>query len=449
MKKILGNECGFILPAAVMLVFFLTISGTTFFHLQGLESLTAFNEISKHAAFYLANTGIERVRTGLKVSLDADNNPSWTPVLDPLDPNHPINYPLDSALLDLDPATNPNPLLCPNPAADGCVVPPFQTALANPLIAADGNPVRSPDMPFQGTFDGGLYSARIFNNGGAGDTATVDGDSQITLRALGNVRGVTKVIEVDIQATSGMDIIDCQNCSTAADCPNAFNENMDIINMDGREPASLCGMPVWNEDYYRDPDNLPCSNVVTDSTGIPIKLVPGAPVAPDEIQIQSDTCYYVTGDVDVKNVGSAYHNVIVFSDQALLVSGGAELNSSILIGLTEIQLQGNVTLKAPLPFPALITQGQITKGDGSVEIYGNIYAVDEEGTGGSIGDAEHPLNPNEVHGTMMGGDVYLKSAAISVSDENNLSYYEFMPGFEYPPDLRKTITVGGSWQEIQ
>jgi Tfp pilus assembly protein PilX len=61
------QQQGFILPITVMLLFVLSISGMTFLQLDFLEKRAGTNEFSYHAAFQLANAGIERARVTFKV----------------------------------------------------------------------------------------------------------------------------------------------------------------------------------------------------------------------------------------------------------------------------------------------------------------------------------------------------------------------------------------------
>ena len=426
------SERGFVLGLSLLLIVVLSISGLSFQHLDFLERRMVINETRNITAFYHANTGIERARETFKIP--TTSTPSWTPILQADHPEHPAEYPTD--LNSPDRAT-----LCPFAETRGCVIPPFQTTARNSdHINHDGDPVTASDIPFAQAFDGGSYSARAFNNIEAGVSSTVDNDQILTFRALGNVNGIRKVIQVDIKAGLKGGVVNCQNNDPAAVCPDSKNDNTQIINMEGRDPVSLTSLPTWNRDFYRDTSHLPCSVAETITTGN-VTLVSGPTSKPNERQMQTGHCYFATGDITVNSVGPGYDRVVVFSDKKLLVSGIAGFTHTILIALSEIQLQGNVETHSPDTYPALISGGDILKGNSSVKIFGNIYAE------GSIGSEKQPWNPNEIHGAIYGDDVYLKAASTRVTDDNDPKYYALMPGFDPPPELKGTFVITKTWQE--
>ena len=417
------NELGFVLPVSIFLMLLVSLSGAGFMHLNFLEGRLTQNTHDKQAAFYLANTGIERARETFKIPPDG----KWTTVLNgTYDGNGDGNpdYPLD-----------PAPVFCetclcgPDPDR-GCVIPSF----GDTVTSSDG-------LPFDGFFDRGQYEVRAFNN----EPGTVDTDASLTYRALGLVQGQRKMIETkNVKAGTQMKIIVCQNDDPSEICPDSQNKNMELEYMDDRDPASATTLPSWDQDYYRDEGNLPCANVVTINGNT--TLVSGAP-KPGQVKLQSGNCYFASGNITVKQAGPNWHDIVIFSGAALLVSGNASFADSIMIAMSNVQLQGNITLSSPkLPqyYPAVISGGDITKGDASVNINGNIFAA------GSIGDEQHPWNPNQVTGTIIGGDVYLKAAATTVTDNRDPHYYDLMPGFTYPPELViNQISGADSWSELE
>jgi hypothetical protein len=422
-KQKKNSESGFVLPMAMMLAVVLTISGMGFSQLNHVENTLVLQEVDNQSAFYLANAGIERARETFKIPDDL----TWTTILDGTD----ARYPTDGS---------PSADLCPD-LTRGCVIPSFQTSAENgAFITADGDSVDSPDFPFlANVFDQGSYTVRAYNNiddAGVG----IDTDQKLTLRAAGMVRNERKIIQVDVVATSGMKLINCEG-NESDPCPDTVNDQADLDDhLPDREPASTPEIPQWNEDYYRDIDNMPCTNKVTITGNA--ELVSGSPHQ-NETQMESDTCYFATGDIRVSANGN-FENVVIFSDRDLQVTSGAQFTNTVLIGVNQIQLQGSVTTHAPALMPALISKGDIIKGDNNVNIYGNIYAL------GSIGTSDqHPWNPNQVEGIIIGGDVFLKAASTYITDDGKVEYYQFMAGFEYPDDLKGTAVVSKSWKEIE
>lgn len=427
------NEGGFVLPISVFLVFLLSLSGLNFIYLNFTEGRRTRVELDNQTAFYLASTALERARETFKLPPEGN----WTSVLqgtyDGPDADANPDYPVD-----------PAPVFCatclcgPNQAA-GCVIPSF------------GDVVTAPALLFDSLFASGQYQMRAFNNETTVDANgnPVDTDHALTYRAIGWVNGQQKMIELQsVQSKTGMRVITCLDPTQP--CPNSSNDNMTLEYMEGREPAPVTTLPTWDQSYYRDELYLPCSTVEKiDRTATLVRSNPN----PDERLLQSGTCYFVTGDVNIKSAGTdpttgeAWNNIVIFSDQKVLVNGGATFTNTIFIALSDIQLQGNITLSSPkIPeyYPALISGDDITKGDASVTIDGNIFAL------GSIGDEQHPWNPNQITGSIIGGDVYLKAASTTVSDNNDEHYYDPMPGFTYPPELLGNQVTGlNSWRELE
>ncbi len=395
------------LGLSMLLVLMLAISGASFMQLDLLERRMGGGEVDNHSAFYLASAGIERARETFKIPDDF----TWTSLLE------------DPAVTD--PA--PDPRLCPDPTR-GCVIPPF------------GPTVTAPDLPFDGGFSDGQYQVRAFNN----EPGTVDTDRKITFRALGRVDGQEKVLELSgVEGTTGIRLINCQDADPDAPCPDVEHHEDYLDYIPGREPASTPALPTWDPDFYRDEANLPCSTEI--HVDGDITLVPGPTSKPGQLQIQSGGCYYVTGDATVHKIGAGWQGIVIFSDGALTVNGDSDfsMTDSILISMGELQLKAHAYLQAPEGLPALIAGGNV-KGDQGVTVYGNIFAE------GSVGTADNPWNSGDVHGVIMGGDVYLKYKTPLVTDDGNPAYYDFMPGFTYPNELKSTTVTGpNSWREIE
>lgn len=429
------NCKGFILPMATMMVVILAISGTSFLHLDYLERRMVMNEVGNMDSFYLASTGIERARATMKIPLDP---PNWTSVLDDTHPNHPAEYPTDPS---------PNPLLCPD-VSMGCVIPPFQTAALNSSIAANGDAIDAPDLPFSGTFNDGVYTARLFNNGGAGDVGKVDADQSLTVRAIGNVRGHEKLIEADIVAVADMDLINCQG-NVGDPCPDTINGTPQQVASEGHESSSHPVLPTLTDPDpsdavlpLLDPNSYYRSGVIA-ALGLAHRgsFPPGDLVLSDtpggsEVLLQPNSYYFHTGDITVKQSAGTDH-VVVFSLANVNIKG-VVLSNAIFIANQEVRLQGNATITAPLPHPAIISGGTVDQSAGSVNVTGNVYSA------GAV-----DLNPNSVHGILIGSPVTIRGGAGTLFTDDDPRFYALMPGFTYPNGTLSTAVIPGSWKEIE
>ena len=476
-----NQERGFILPLSLLFVVVLTISGLNILHLDFLERKVTLNEVDNHGAFYLASTGIERARENLKITI-VGGSPTWTPVLNESDPNHPAGYPTDGNVAD------PNyALLCPDAANRGCVIPPFQTTLKNgAVIASDGNPVdgdpaHAADLPFaaaSGPVLGDrfhLYSVRAFNNIDAGGPDKNDDDGILTFRALGEVRGERKVIELNIRAVSGLKHVNCGG-PAGSPCPDTVNGNPPVISSEGRAPASspISALPTLNFpsegyfpltnalNYYRQPGNfaaplsIPPANVHILSGDITLTQTPN-PGKPDEVKIEDNSYYITGGDIRFKDTkGGGNTNVVVVTTGGRIqlgLGGTVDLTNAIIVAQGDVDFVSGVTLRAPLPYPAIISGHDVTQGSSAAFVFGNIYAI------GTI-DA----NPVDVHGVLIAlgdsnGDGVTDTEAVQIQGSStytdqdgggNTPYYEFMPGFYYPDEVKTTVAApGGTWREIQ
>ena len=422
-------EQGFILPLAVLLVIILTISGTAFMQHDYLERRMAMNNVDNHGAFYLANAGIERAREVLKINTDTSATATWTPVL-------------ASLTNDSNRVNNP---LCPIDPAWKCVILPF------------GDPVLPPGIPFEGTFDDGQYEVRAFNDNAPGETGTIDTNGLLTIRARGTVRGEQKVIEVTIQAVSAGNLI---NCATGTNCPNKISGNANTIDpMEGRDPA-VGPIPLLDKQdrgFYPLTD---ARNYYRDATGT--KYAANFPTLVSDHQVvvppssgkftptETKTYYFVQGNVTlvqaVKNV--ALSNVVIFSTGTITIPGDMILTNAILVGVTGVTLESGPMLSAPYCCktdgslfpndPLIISGSNVTQGGNqSGGLTGNVYAV------GTV-----KLNPNTFEGVVFGNNVEVKGSSL-YTDQEKLRYYDFMPGFYYPDELKTTVVLAGAWRELQ
>ena len=451
------REGGFILGVAMIMILVLAIAGLGFSQLDSLERGITWKEVDDHNAFYLASAGLERARTAYKAQF-VSGNLTWTPLLK----GTVARYPLDP-----DPAAGnwPNP----------CVIPPFQTNSANPNVIPpnrDGDPVTPvsldptipPDLPFSGTLTQGSYTVRAFDNAD-GDGPSTDRDGIITVRAVGT-SGITyiqrRVLEFDLLATLDLGLINCQG-DPGERCPDVINGNPVIQPSPGRSPDShpvLPSLPPLEDplapgacnlaNYYCDPDNpnYPDNNLnkwrknnnlpsLTKRNLLPVetKIVKDKPKNSSEVQFEDDKYYFTDHDVEIKGVSNG-HNVVIVSLGNILVATGVTLTDSVIVAGELADFRGGVTLRAPPPYPAVISGGAV-HANANVEIFGGIY---------SSGTVD--LNPIKLHGVLIGEHVEIQGGAGTLyTDDGNPMYYAPMPGVTYPNALVTTRLVGGSWRE--
>lgn len=421
-RRSVKNRRGFVLPLSVILVLVLSISGMGFLQLDFQERRMAMNTGDNLGAFYLANAGIERARETFKIP---EPDFSWTSLLQ--DPSPAVR---DSAPTCL--SVDPNSCLCPPDLSRGCVIAPFQTPTGAPIVAPDV-------LLFSGTFDNGSYTVRAFNN----EPSTTDNDQLLFFRALGTIRGEQKLLEATIQAVSNLDLINCGG-PTGSACPDSSSGSPDIEPLDGRQPAAHPTLNLLQPNppltsaanYYRDPNNFG----LTLCSGCPLHN--GTTLT----SLDPNTYYLIDGDVTIQGTG-AVDNVVVFSEGDAIIKTGVTLTNAVIIAVDTVELHGGVELHAPLPHPVIIS-GQVTQqGSGSVKLFGTVYS-----------SGQVNLGPVSVEGVVIGNPVDIQGGGLNgcqvpggtcYTDGGNLIYYEFMPGFDYPEELKTTVIVGGSWREIE
>lgn len=421
------HERGFILPLSVLLVVILTVSGTSFMHHDFLERRMAMNNVDNHGAFYLANAGLERARETFKVPQPSQ---SWDTVLlgtyDGPDPDTNPDYPLD-----------PLPVFCalclcgPLPARP-CVMPSF------------GGSVNASAVPFTSPFTSdstARYEVRAFNNLDDPGGGTDDTDRIMTFRALGTIRGEQKLLELKAIATTTAGWANCQD-PIGGGCPDAVHPNADIDHLEGRDARTYTTLPTMDTTYYTDPGNFPwTSTTYTCSAGIDCS---GSTITVD---VANGGFYLIEGLSDPANTtvnidaSGDRQDLVIFSEAPLHVQGDDHFTSNtIFVSLQSVEVQGNITLVAPISptmYPAIISGGTVGA-DNSVQIFGDIYAT------GVI-----DFRPLEIHGMLVGSDIFLQSAATVVTDDGNLQYYSPMLGITYPPEWLGGEGISNGWRELQ
>ncbi len=246
------------------------------------------------------------------------------------------------------------------------------------------------------------------------------------------------------------------NCITGQPCPEKADgqatsctpdTNPSCFPSDGKEPASgpLPTLKVNLSDttnYYRF--DLNTSNfgtfIVKTCASPGIDCPNNGKIS---IDAEDNTFYFFNkagAEITVNSVQDR-NRVVVYnlagSQGSIILSSNKEFTNSILIGQGEVQLKGGGIIHAPLPRPAVIAEGNVNQGNATTAIYGAIYAT------GKI-DA----NPLDAHGVLIGSNVEIQGTS-TYTDDNNPAYYELMPGFNYPDDLKTTVTVANSWKEIE
>lgn len=390
---------------SVLLVLILAISGTSFLQHGYLEQSLVLRETDNQAAFYLANAGLERGLSAFNISISSDGGFAWTPVLSVIDPD---------------------PALCPD-VSQGCGSPPF------------GSRVLPPDYPFDaGGFDRGEYAVRAINNGGPGDQGIEDGDSRVNLRARGTIGGEEKIIQILVQADSGLKLVNCDRLyhPTNGDCPTDL-QGSDVIPLPGREPASFSAadLPVVNPSFFSQANHYPWTltpRPITTNTTL------------TSITIQSGSFYFNSNPSVVITLDSNAdaNRVVVYSEGPVVLDHGTDLTDSVIVGLGGVTMNHGASVRAPLPYPAVVSQGNISLGnDHGVDVFGTVYS-----SGGGV-LAGHGTR---IYGMVIGvGGAVVLDNGTKVDDEGNRNYYAVMPGFQYDETLVSAEVIPDTWRELQ
>ncbi len=479
-----NDEGGFILPLAMILIIVLTVSGMSFLHLDFLERRVALNAGDNQSAFYLASAGLERGRG----TFFFDVNPltgdlSWTTVLNTNGQGNPNLYPSD---------VNGDPLLCPDFLAlnNGCVIPPFQTQANNPVVQQNGDPVVSPDRPFvAGLWDDGSYNVRAFNN----ESGLVDTDAIITVRALANVRGEQKLLEIQMQAKLDLKAANTLLGRPADNDTNDFNGflngrtgppvqtvgNPTVDFLPDNDPASFPQLPGllnrnnnqvldpdssytnwWpgrnpvrrQSNYYHDPSFFPfVMNPVTNVPNV-INIPDNGNATPYVLDvcggIQENTYYRIEDDLDLVNTcgNLTPRSNLVFvvgktqaQGRTVEIHNNVYLDNTVIVSYAHVDFFGTSSLHAPSPYPAIVAGEGIHGNSSQAEIHGNLYAL-EDITG----------QFKEIRGIMIADDITLQGPTLySDKTAQGQEVDKRLPGFGIPADFQKKVIPFGSWQEVE
>ena len=401
----------------MLMLLVLTVSGMGFLQLHYLEQRMAMGTRWNENSFFLASAGIERAREVFKV----DNTLKWTNILN----GTTANFPTDA---------NPDALLCPD-TSRGCTVPSFQAPSGNAMTSQNAL-----NFPFFSSSDIGSYSVRAFND----EPGTTDTNGIITVRSLGDVLGEKKMIEAKIQAATNLDLINCKN-GLSTNCPDPTGSAWTHSNLPGFDPAFHSALPSLIDEltvgtgYYR-------SAVISD-LGIPAANVHDFTMANltlDSGNTAPHSYYFNTGNIAISNDANLTNVSVVVALGDITVNG-ATLSKVILASGGTVSLKNNTTVNTQannlVPYPAIIAGVGVTNANNSVSVYGNIFSS------GTI-----DMHPVMVTGSMIGNIVKVQGAG-SFSDGSptspNRAFYDLMPGFTYPSELKTTRIVSSSWKEIQ
>ena len=309
------------------------------------------------------------------------------------------------------------------------------------------------NIPFAGTFDDGQYEVRAFNN----EPSTIDLDQGLVFRALGAIRNEQKLLELQVVAVSGLNLINCLSgnpCPEKADgkatvCDETTNPT--CIAADGREPEAGPLPSLTNPNDPSDPDFRPLTDPNNyyqpaqqpiNFPSLTMRTYTGATQIDSSI-IQNDSYYYVDGDATIKDIPSA-NNIVIFATGNITAASNVHLTNTILVSLNDVEFQGGGAaseIRAPLPYPVIIGGNDVTGGSSAYSVYGTVFAQ-------NIIDA----NPVDFNGILIAPHVEIQGSS-DYSDDHNvdpgyLKYYTLMPGFYYPPELKTTVGVPGGWREI-
>jgi len=353
------------------------------------------------------------------------------------------------------------------------VIPPFQTA-SNPNFNGLGAPIDHPDFPFDDLFDDGSYNARAYND----EPGIVDTNGILTVRALGTVRGEQKLLQANLRAISGLDLINCEGAASDT-CPDTVSGDPIVDPVEGREPQSHPDLPQLEfpldnvNNFYRF--DLHPTNFASYSPGPPLTVFAcGAGIdcsSPSSINLDvvDNSFYFIDQPNTTVKIASAAprSRVVIYSlgddpatvpvEGQVIMEGNHEYTDMIIIGQGEIQLKDG-TIHAPLPMPVVISEGDVTHGNATLQVFGTIYAVDPNPPPPFPNPPPFGLvnlNPVSVHGVIIGDIVETQGASSTLftddhsTDTTYLKYYAFMPGFVYPDELKTTVVDGGSWREIE
>ena len=309
-----------------------------------------------------------------------------------------------------------------------------------------GDPVTA-SMPFDEMFGGASYSytARAFNDDAPGETASLDLNGILFLRAIGSIRGEQKLLEVKARAISTLGLINCVGDDTEA-CPDIKGEGISVDEitdyLPGREPhlhdQLLPLKPPLSDsgNYYRDTTKLNdeyYTNVdpISHPTGLQVFNYTGDYSDP----VEDWKHYIVSGNVSINN---AVSNTVIFSTGTIEVFGKPTLTNVTLVAQDDVLIHGASRLISLLPLPAVIAGDTVDFGSSAAEVTGNIYSLNVIS-----------LNPITVNGLLISDNVQLQGNSTLITDRRMLDSYAFMPGFDYSDEDKGVSALPDGWRELQ
>ena len=337
-------------------------------------------------------------------------------------------------------------------------------------IDFDGQPVDPRDFPAAGAFDPSqiaLYNVRAFG--------IDDADYLLAVRALGTVRNERKLLEFQIRGR-WLGLVNCEG-NDINNCPNTKG-SLIYHYVDGSPPRQIptASFPRLNaplsdsaNNYYRQRTNFAWLDSAATCPIVPIGIdivLTSEPdlTKPEEIKLQ-DNCYYfsdhnITVDQSKnQSTDNVATGVVIFSMGKVTLNRHMQLTNTIVIGGKEVHLNFNYTsqgsfLKAPHPYPAVISGGLVTDGDNHYTS-GPIYASPFADPGNPLTSPYDPvadqgrvnLSGKEIHGIVFGRNVQFQGNGL-VTDDNNENAYDAIPGVSYPPGLATSSIEPKTWKEI-
>lgn len=420
------QERGFVLPLSVLLVIVLTISGMGFLQHDYLERRMTSNNVDNHAAFYLANAGLERARAVAHME-EKNGKTSWSPILQGDNPSYEVrNEPQDVF----------DDRLCERYP---CVVLPF-----GPLVRAQDSPS---NPPFNTEFSRGEYAVRAYNNMEEAQ-GNEDVDQYLTFRSLGLVGNELKVVEATVSPASTLRLINCGYPGTpspdavcpATTCPLCI----DPIDEDHAPKAfNSAQLPTPNEAFYNSASHFPWAT----QRDCP----PSGEF--QESTILNNSYYFCDTDVTV-NSGVDAAGVVIISTKTITLNQSVQLRSvpgvsgSTLFASGNVQIDRSVQLQSLLPFPAVVSLSGTMQIDQGGWIRGAVYAAGDI----NVERGERVTGVIVAHGSIVTpqdvGMVNVLGTNARVDDQENLEYYKPIRGFNYPSEQGSGI-VFGSWRELE
>jgi hypothetical protein len=408
-------------------------------------------EADSQAAFYLAQSGLERARESYKSGFSA-GKVSWNDVL--LGKN--AAYPEDSSPYCWASPPSDSVCLCPPGLNHGCAMPAFQTVLRNPsVIQVNGHGVVWPDIPIAGMFASGSqdsvwYSVRAFNDTAGEDWNNRDGNGIMIVRAVGVVRGEVKVVESQLLA-AGIGLINCLG-EPGDPCPSVTKGSPKIEPTIGHDPRSAQELPYLDSplsspaNYYRTVKTLDNDKGLQELVARPMPatdvFLVTHPTQLDDVKLEDNSLYYSTHNItvgrDTDGFNDAAGHVVIISLGTLKLDEGVVLTNAVLAGGNEVRinLKAGDLVRAARAHPAIISENRVTNSDNG-KIEGNIYASQSV-----------DLSGVSVKGVIISPTVNIQGSG-TITDALCDYCYDAMPGFVYPEEFLTSTIRQSTWRELK